>query len=182
MKQLWECLAGSNDFCPYIFANPDDAWSGLFKTKGMPMNWASTPGIKKYVDKKPKNNSPQADFGWLLPGTIILSEKAHAILKDFLQQFGELLLVDCEGEARYFYNVTNIVPCIDFEKSGKVETAVVKPEFLQDAIPLDAQIFKDPRTAGGRIYLTQAAKDILEANITENSLTGLRFFAAGKKF
>jgi hypothetical protein len=49
-------------------------------------------------------------------------------------------------------------------------------------LQLDAQIFKDPRTAGGRIYLTQAAKAIFETSIAENSLTGLRFFEAEKKF
>lgn len=148
------------------------------------MTWASPPRIRKFVDKKPKNNMPQADFGWLLPGTIILSEKAHVVAKEFFLQFGELLLLDCDGEARYFYNVTNIVSCIDFEKSEKSSTgkSVLKAEFLQDAIPESAQIFKDPLTAKGRIYLTQAAKDVLEEIIAENELTGLRFFEAGKKY
>lgn len=167
MKQLWEFIAGSNDFCPYVHFDPDDAYNGLFETNGKPMQWTATPRIKKFVDRKPKNNMPQADFGWLLPGTIILSEKAHSLLKDFLQQFGELLFLDCDGEARYFYNITNLVSCIDFEKSEKSSSgkSILKAEFLQDAIPDSAQIFKDPRTAGGRMYLTQAAKEMLDAII-----------------
>jgi hypothetical protein len=182
MKQLWECIAGSNDFCPYAYNSEDDAASDLFDTNGKPKIWASTPLIKKYVPKKVKDRKPQADFGWLSPGTVILSEKAWATLKEFLLQFGELLLLDCEGEARYFYNITNLVPCIDYEKSEKIETAVIKAKFLQAAIPDSAQIFKDPRTASGRMYLTQAAKDILEKAIAEHGLTGLWFFEAGTKF
>ena len=60
--------------------------------------------------------------------------------------------------------------------------SIIKAEFSQDAIPQGAQIFKDPLTVGGRIYLTQEAKAIFEGLIAENDLTGLRFFEAGKKF
>lgn len=183
MEKLWEFTSGgTNNFSVYVYANEEDSFAGIFITNGKPIHWETRPYVQAYVDKKKKVQKPQADIGWFVPGTIILNGKAYAVLKDFLLQFGELLEIDCGGEVRYFYNITNIIPCIDFEKSGKIGTAVVKAEFFQDKIPKDAQIFKDPLTVGGRMYLSQAAKDILEKIIADNELTGFLFFEAGKKF
>jgi hypothetical protein len=184
MVQLWECLSGGNNFCGYIFANDEDLLSGIFNTNGLPKQWVARPGIKSYVAKKAKDNRLHGDFDWLLPGAIILNEKAFVAAKEFLLQFGELRTVECNSDFVYFYNVTNIVSCIDFDRSEKSSTgkSILKAEFRQEAIPQDTQIFKDPLTAGSRIYLTQAAKDALEKLIAENGLTGLRFFEAGKKF
>ena len=111
----------------------------------------------------------------------MLNERAKNELADFLLQFGELLEVDCAGEVKYFYNVTNIVSCIDYENSTKRGTAVTKAVFLAQAIPSDAQIFKDPLTANARTYLTSAAKAILEHRIAAAQLTGLEIFEAGTR-
>jgi hypothetical protein len=59
------------------------------------------------------------------------------VLKDFLAQFGQLLALDCAGDVSCFYNVTNIVSCIDFARSEKSSTGktILKVEFLPEAIP-----------------------------------------------
>jgi hypothetical protein len=185
MVQFWELTSGGdNNFATLMCQNEDDVWNNFFATDGKPLHWAKVPMVLPVINKKRKKQLPVPDIAWLLPGTIILGQKAYSVLKDFLPQFGQLLALDCAGEASYFYNVTNIVSCIDFDRSEKSSTgkSILKAEFRQEAIPQDVQIFKDPLTASGRIYLTQAAKDALEKLIAENGLTGLRFFEAGKKF
>ncbi len=185
MSQLWELTSGGdNNFATLMCENDDDVWNNFFSTNGDLLHWTKVPMVLPVINKKRKKQLPVPDIAWLVPGTIILRPKAYAVLKDFLSKFGQLLELDCAGETNYFYNVTNVVSCIDFDRSGKSSTgrSVLKAEFLPEAIPQDAQIFKDPLTASSRICLTQAAKDTLEKIIAENGLTGLRFFEAGKKF
>lgn len=183
MVQLWECIGGGgNDFGGLTFKDDEDLLNNLFEINGRKKDFGKIPRIMPTVYKKVKKQPPVADIGNLVPGAIILNTKAYFALKDFLLQFGELLELDCEGEKRYFYNITNLISVIDYDKSRKIGTAVVNAEFLQDAIPHDAQILKDPLTARTRIYLTQPAKAMLEQMVSENSLTGLRFFEAGTKF
>jgi hypothetical protein len=180
MGKLWEFTSGgTNNFSVYVYVNQADSFAGIFRTDGNPIHWDTQPSVQAFVDKKRKVQKPQADIGYLTHGTIILNAKAYSALKDFLLQFGQLLEIDCSGEVRYFYNITNLISCIDYEASEKMGTAVVKAEFHQDKIPKDAQIFKDPLTSGVRMYLTQSAKDHLEKIITDNALTGFLFFEGG---
>ncbi len=181
MEQLWELTSGGvAGFANLTSKNYEDLLGGMFNTDGKPKAWGKVPSVEPTFYKGKKPQPPTADIGWFTPGTIILNGKALAVLNDFLSRFGEFLEMDCQGSPRYFYNVTNLVSCVDFEKSEKIETAVTKPEFILDAIPADAQVFKDPLTAGGRIYATRAAREVLEGIIAENALTGLRFHEAGK--
>lgn len=181
MVQLWELTSGGvAGFANLTSKNQEDLISGMFNTDGKPKAWGKVPSIEPTFYKGKKPQPPLADIGWFAPGAVILNEKALAALKDFLSGFGEFLEMECQGLPRYFYNVTNLVSCVDFEKSEKIETAVIRPEFIADAIPADAQVFKDPLTAGGRIYATRAAREILEGIVMQNGLTGLRFHEAGK--
>ena len=137
--------------------------------------------MQPFVEKRRKKQKPQADIGYLTAGTFFLNDKAKNALADFLLQFGELLEVACENEVKYYYNVTNLISCIDYEKSEKIGQSVIKAFFLPTAIPHDAQVFKDPLTVGTAIYLTTSAKAILEQRIADAQLTGLRIFAAGTR-
>lgn len=183
MNKLWEfSSAGTNDYSVYVHASFDDALLDIFGTDGKPKKWIFRPRIEVFVDEKRKVQKPQADIGQFTVGTIILNEKAYAALGPFLQKFGQLLEVDCQGKVRYFYNITNLISVIDFEASEKIDTAVTRPAFHEENIPADAQIFKDPLMTGTRMFVTQAAKDILEKIIEEHSLTGLLFYNAGVKY
>lgn len=183
MSKLWVfSSAGTDDFSVYVHANVEDVRLDIFSTDGKPKDWIYRPRIEVFVDKKRKVQKPQADIGQFTVGTIILNEKAYAALGTFLRKFGQLLEVDCYGQVRYFYNITNLIPVIDFEASDKIETIVLRPAFQQDKIPADAQIFKDPLMAGTRMFVTQAAKDVLEKIIEEKGLTGLFFYNADVKY
>ncbi len=180
--ELWELMCGNvNNFSVLVYANPDDAWTGLFKPDGKPKHWQNRPSVQPFIEKRRKKQKPQADIGYFTAGTFMLNEKAYNALSDFLLQFGELLEVNCENEIKYYYNVTNLFSCIDYENSSKIGSSVTKAEFLQTDIPKDAQIFKDPLTVGSAIYATDVAKAILEKRIADAELTGLDIFEAGSR-
>jgi hypothetical protein len=49
----------------------------------------------------------------------------------------------------------------------------VKEEFLDDKVPVDAAVFKDPLTAAAVLYVNSAGKAALEAIITDAGIAGL---------
>ncbi|GLQ94430.1 hypothetical protein GCM10007901_33820 [Dyella acidisoli] len=55
----------------------------------------------------------------MVPEVLVINERAKEAPESFLSKFGQLQELDCEGtgEIRYFYNVTNVVPCADIEHS-----------------------------------------------------------------
>lgn len=107
--------------------------------------------------------------------------KAYQALKDFLLPFGQLLALDCNGDIAYFYNVTKLIPCIDYDRSEKKGKAVVKEVFCPDAVPENTPlVFKDPRTVSGHIYLSQADKEKFAQLPASAGLSGVRFVQAGQ--
>jgi hypothetical protein len=181
--KLWEIRnSGINELRVLVFKNMADLLSGVFELDGKPKHWANPPQIAASVEKRKKVQKPRADISYLMPGTLILNKKAATALKPFLLRFGELLEVDCDGEIEYLYNVTNIIACIDYEKSTKAEggSAVIKEVFMPSAIPDTEQIFKDPYRLTMSIYVSESAKHTLEKLITDAQLTGAQFFGAGE--
>lgn len=53
----------------------------------------------------------------LSPHLPVFDKKAVSILKDFLIDNAEILPLDCKDGDFYLINVTNIIDCIDYEKS-----------------------------------------------------------------
>ncbi|MFL6677324.1 MAG: hypothetical protein ACJ8IK_03215 [Burkholderiaceae bacterium] len=99
-----------------------------------------------------------ADISALTPGALALNDKAKAALEPFLLRFGQLLEMDCEGEPRWFYNVTNVVSCIDEARSEKRPTGTLSKEaFSGERVPAEAAVFKDPLTAPVKIYVKDPA-------------------------
>jgi hypothetical protein len=118
--RIWELKAGSvNDDAPLVFSSERDAASGMFDVSGEPLTWAKTPKVEVFVEAAKKSPRPQADVSALTPGALAMNSNARSALEPFLGQFGQFLEMDCEGEARWFYNVTNVVSCIDEANSVK---------------------------------------------------------------
>ena len=179
--ELWEMMCTDVEtWSVYVYTNDDDVIRRVFRPDGKPKSWETRPSIQPYVNKRRKKQKPLADIGHLTVGTFILSEKAHHVLGSLFLQFGQLLEVDCEGETKFYFNVTNLISFIDFEQSSKIGHAVTKPVILPAAIPSGIQIFKDPLTIGTAIYLTTEAKVVLESLIRAEKLTGLAIFKAGE--
>lgn len=170
---------GDNRFRAYVFPTPNELRAGVFDVDGHVKHWPSPPRITPFIDKKRKKQLPLPDIGWLLPGTIILNLTAYLALKDILLRFGELLPLACDDEICYFYNVTNLIACIDELASDSIAGCITQAVFAPAAVQDGVQIFKDPHTVRTSIYLTDEARAALEWVINEKGLTGLRFFVAG---
>jgi hypothetical protein len=79
----------------------------------------------------------------------------------------------------YFYNVTNVIPCIDFDRSATEGKKVIMPAFVASALPTGAQVFKDPLRKKMDIYLTDGAHAELTARIACAGLRGSTFKPVG---
>ncbi len=180
--QIWELrFEDVNTHAVLVPVADEGGLLGIFMADGKPKNWQERPKVTPFTDKKNKKPKPRTDASYLIAGAIVLNKKAHAALKDFLQPFGQLLELDCDGEIEYFYNVTRLLECVDYAQSEKKGKSVVREIFLPDTVPSDIPlIFKDPYTAKSRIYLNQAGKQQFEQISASAGLSGLRFVEAGK--
>ncbi len=181
---LWKIETVSNHFTSFDYANEQDAEAMILLTDGKPKNWPTPPSIMPGLEKNKKKQQPVPDIGYIMPGALLLNPKAYAVLKDFLSPFGQLLPVECRNEGgllgadvgasetHYFYNVTNIIDCIDVERSEKRGATIVKPAFVPQSVPQEPQIFKDPRRVRVDIYLNEAAKVGLEQLLAQGQLRG----------
>lgn len=178
---VWELKAGAvNDYAPLVFASDRDIESGMFDTSGAPLTWLTKPKVEVFIEPGRKKPKPQADISALTPGALAMNDKARAALAPFLSQFGQFLELDCQGEPRWFYNVTNLLACIDEANSTKRPSGSISKEvFLEDKVPTGEAVFKDPLTAPASLYVTGAAKDALEQIIAKAGITGAAFVEPG---
>ena len=154
--------------------------AGTFEARGKPLHWKKRPKVSVFQEPKKKAALPRADVSLLMSGTLVLNQKAHDALGPFLEQFGQFLELDVGGSTEYFYNVTNLVDCIDPDRSEKRSTGVIlKEAFREGATPSTAAVFKDPRTIGTRMYVNAPAKEQLDALVTAAGLSGVEFVAVG---
>ncbi|WP_395120715.1 hypothetical protein ACFCQI_06950 [Rhodanobacter sp. FW102-FHT14D06] len=179
--KVWELKSGSvNDFAPLVFASDRDIESGMFDASGASLSWSEKPRVEIFVEPGKKEPKPLADISALTPGALVMNDKAKAALAPFLSRFGQFLEMDCAGEPRWFYNVTNLISCIDEARSAKRPSgSLVREEFFDDKIPVDAAVFKDPLTAAAVLYVNEAGKAALEAIVTDAAIVGLAIAELG---
>lgn len=174
---IWELrYASVDDYAMVVPLDDEDMLSGRFDMDGNPKNWMDRPLVGFADSKRQKHKRPPVDVSAMIPGAFVLNERAKETLGPFLSKFGQLLELDCEGtgEIRYLYNVTNIVPCVDVERSEKTERGRIKMEVFNDAdVPKDASVFKDPSTVTSRIYINDEGRAVLDPLIVGSELTGI---------
>ena len=179
---IWELrCAAPNDFAMLAPVDRDDLEEDLFDATGAPKQWpADRPRVAFHAEKRRKTQKPRANVGLLIPGALVLDDKAREALGAFLLQSGQLLELDCEGESRWFYNVTRLVDCVDVGRSRTFEDGGIAQEaFDESAVPADPAVFKDPRTAPVRIYVNDAGKALVERLAGAAGLTGIECVAPG---
>ena len=172
---IWELRCGSvNDFASIVSRDYDNIEDELFDTDGGPKDWKDRPLVGWAVDKRKKTQKPRADISLLLPGALVLNDRAKEALGPFLSKFGQLLELDCEGEPRWFFNATNLVACVDEAASEKFDDGGIMLEaFDESKAPKEASVFKDPLTAPVRIYVNEAVKRTIEKLAKDAGLTGI---------
>lgn len=180
---LWEITTSLIDKAAMLIVADDDAsnferskeLAKRFDLSGAPLHWIERPKLGVFVDKGSKKPKPRADISPFKPGALVLSEKAYQALSDFLSHFGQLLEVDVEGHVEYYYNVINIISCLDRAKSkiqpfGFVESTVLN----EAAVPKTPTIFKDSAIQTS-IYVNDAGKTLLEERLAEHGVSGMGF-------
>ena len=163
----------------------EDILTGVFSADGTPKAWTSRPQVMPGIERAKKKQHPLGDLSFVMGASVVLNEKAHAALKGFLEPFGQFLELDMVDESGigggdqrlYFYNVTNVIQCIDFDRSETEGKKVIKPAFVQGSIPVSAQVFKDPLRKKMDIYLNEAAYAELTSLIGKTGLRGSTFIA-----
>lgn len=163
-----------------VFSNDDDLESGMFDSRGLPLSWPHRPRVAAFIEPRKRKQRPRADVSALRPGALVLNEKALRVLGPFLGKFGQLLELECDGTVEYFYNVTQIIDCIDEERCEKrISGSISKEAFLDDRLPLEPAVFKDPRTATVRIYVNQGARAEIEDLVAKSGIIGIAFAELG---
>ena len=172
---VWELrCARINDFAQLVVSDPDDLSAGLLSTKGATQDWMHRPAVAFYVEPRRKTQKPRADVIHLKPGALVLNEKAKDALGPFLRKFGQLLELHCGGETLWFYNVTNMVACVDVEKSEKRKSGTIAMEaFDESKVPMEPFVFKDPVMAHGRIYVNDAGRAEIDRLAADAGLVGI---------
>ncbi len=176
---IWEIANDSINKASMLVATKDDRASlhfwDQFGGDGSPIHWLKPPKLRPFVDKKRSKPKPRADLSPFRPGSLALNAKARDALGDFLGQFGQLLEIDVLGQVEYYYNITNIIDCIDRDRSEVLPGGFIrKPVFKDSAIPIQAAVFKDAAHRSS-IYVNDAAKSELEKRIAESGITGMGF-------
>jgi len=183
--KIWSWYGAGDGFAAMLPVRKEDIFNGTFSADGTPKAWATRPQVKPGIERDPKKQKPVGDLSPLIGASVVMNEKAHAALKDFLEQFGEFLeldLIDETGLAGgnqplFFYNVTNVIAAVDPEKSKKDEGGIAVPKFARGSVPTSAQVFKDPLLLKRNIFLNDAAHIELTGLLEKAGLKGSSFRA-----
>jgi hypothetical protein len=179
---VWQLTTGLSDqVATLVIPQADQSLSVMkrFVSDGSMLTWRKPPRLERSDDKR-KKPKPLGDLGPFLPGSLVLSERAHEALGPFLSRFGQLLQLEVDGVTHWFYNVTHVVSCIDRDRSEQRAGGTIgKEAFIDASVPVEAAVFKDPATARARIYVNEPGKQALEGAASQAGIRGLKFLRAG---
>ena len=143
---------------------------------GQPLHWSKRPKLVIIKEEGRKKPLPRADISPFTAAGLIINEKARNALGDVLAQFGQILEVDVAGQTEYYYNVTNIIQCLDREHSEMSGAYVEVPVFQEQLVPVAPAVFIEPAMSA-RIFVNDTAKTLLEERIAASKIIGMSFRA-----
>jgi hypothetical protein len=143
---------------------------------GQPMHWSQRPKLVVVKEDGRKKPLPRADISPFTAPGLIINEKARGALGDILAPFGQILEVDVAGKIEYYYNVTNIVQCLDREHSEMSGAFVEVPVFQKHLVPAAPAVLIEP-SMFGRIFVNEGAKVQFDERIAASKLIGMSFKA-----
>lgn len=143
-------------------------------SEGQPLEWKVRPELVVLPEEGRKTTLPRADVSPFTAAGLVVNAKVHSAMGDFLSKFGQLLEISVDGATEYYYNVTNVVACLDHERSEFEAAYVEVPVFHERLVPTEAAIFMDPKMRT-RIFANETAKSILEERIAANNIIGMSF-------
>ncbi|WEN15670.1 hypothetical protein PY254_03060 [Rhodanobacter sp. AS-Z3] len=144
------------------------------KVPGQLLHWEARPELAVLAKEGRKKLPARADVSPFTATGLVINGKVRTVLGDFLARFGQLLEINVDANTEYYYNVTNVVSCIDREHSEFDGPYVEVPVFLEQLVPCAPSIFVEP-SIHGRIFVNDAAKIELEERIVSNKISGMDF-------
>lgn len=144
------------------------------RSAGQLLEWKVRPELVVLPEDGRKTTLPRADVSPFTAPGLVVNAKVRSAMGDFLSKFGQLLEIGVDGTTEYYYNVTNVVACLDHERSEFEAAYVEVPVFHEHLIPAEAAIFVEPKMRT-RIFANEAAKSILEERIASNDIIGMSF-------
>lgn len=145
-----------------------------FEGFGSALQWKARPRLTALEYPGRRKHRPRADVSPFTSPGLIVNAKVHDALGEFLSRFGQLLEVDVDGQIEYYYNVTNVLACLDRERSAVEAYYVERPVFHESLIPETPVVFVEPELRG-RIFVNQGAREVLESGIAGSGITGISF-------
>lgn len=172
---VWEIRPGDMlDRPVLVAADKQDVRDRVFLTDGRAKDWAYRPPVDLFNRATKKRQRERANVMPFTAGTFVLDAKARAAVGGFLSRFGELLELHHGDETLYFFNCTNLVDCIDEERTKRGEESILILEAIDESkVPTEPTVFKDPKTARVRNYVNAAGKAVIEQWVHESGITGL---------
>ena len=148
-----------------------------FGGDGSKLQWLKRPKLTVKVEKgkKKQKQKPRSDVSPFTAPGLVFNDKVRGALGDFLRKFGQVLEIEVDDGVEYYYNVTQVVPCIDEGRSEKYpEGSIAKAVFDESKLPAEPLVFIDPLMRGS-IYVNDSAKAELERLIQQANITGMAF-------
>ncbi len=120
---IYKVISTIEKFKVFFFIDDDEnldlAFGGYFDFKGQSKkgNWHGARVFAKESFKEDEGKLPMPDIIRFNASALAYSEKAVGVLRDVLEESGELLEFEFEGEKWWVHHVMNILNVIDLEKS-----------------------------------------------------------------
>jgi hypothetical protein len=143
---------------------------------GSALQWSHRPKLIICKESDRAKPLPRADISPFTAPGLVINEKARHALGDILGLFGQILEIEVAGQTEYYYNVINVIACLDREHAQTSGAYVEVPVFHKHLVPESLTIFVEP-TMFGRIFVNEGAKTQLDERIAANQLVGMSFKA-----
>lgn len=175
---IFELKFDSNKYGDLVAEN-DVLWeSGQMIFDGFSKELWVPPRMRRYNPLLPRARCQR-----ISSGAFGFWENSLPLYRDIAERVGQLLKIEVEKETVHCLNVTNVVNCLDKEKtewaygeSTKKPISIKKFSFKKNLLP-EARIFKIPETVRGSIYYYKPditdSDDLYEAALGEGS--GFKF-------
>ena len=144
-----------------------------FRSGAFEGEWTPPP---VYIDQ-PRLKRP--DLFHLVGATgIVLTPRAEEILEDFTARSGQLLPLQVGSTAMQLFNVTEIIDCLDQERTSCDEGGYAFVlQFLVHRVP-EVPLFRIPQNRSSEIFCHEGVAEVsweFKRTVEENDLTGLTF-------
>ncbi len=156
-----------------VFKDDRDLRDRVFITDGRVKDLAYRPAIELVHTAPKKRQRGRANVMWLAGGSFVMDAKARAAVGGFLSRFGELVELHHGGETLYLFNCTNLIDCLDESRTERDDGLLVIEAIDESKVPAEPAVFKDPKTVRMRIYVNDAAKEVIDQWAGEAGITGL---------